>query len=273
MAKKPLKPIIAKRGRRAAAPSIWEPTMRVGYIVIVAVFVAIVAGRVNRGRAVEMTGTEPGVDPLLLQPVKNVDLNLQSIRWALEALNKASPVRVELDAESFAGEAEAASEGPPPRPLRLKDQTVGEAVAAILARFDRPDRPLSFIVENGWVILGSAERLAGREASVVRAYGVGDLLEMEAAAHAEDKPAPRTGWVQGTARSFTQEGRLEALMPELGIKGGRTARVAGRWLIVEGTPRAQRDVQRALFILRHGEVVRGAKSQPATRATTGPTTR
>jgi len=277
------------RGKRSTPLRVWEPTLRIGYVIVVAVFVALIAGRVNRGRTVELGGTEPGVEPILLQPVKTVDLNMQSIRWAVESLNKASPVRVELDAESFAGEVDAVSDGPPPRPQRLKEQNLAEAVAAILARFDRPDRPLTYIVENGWVILGRRDRLAGREAKMVRAYEVGDVLDREKREWLQSPVGRNMGWIQALTDRDGPDIRLISLVHGLleteqrwsapsgdgsllpGTSRARlpplSAHVVANWLIINGTAREQRDVQRLLFILRNGEIVRGAASQPTTSAT------
>src|SRR5688500_15885809 len=83
----PLRPPPRRKPQDALGP--WEPVVRFGYVALVAVLVALVAMRVNRPRQAELSGVEPGIDPLLMQPVKTTEVNMTSIRWAVEGLNKA----------------------------------------------------------------------------------------------------------------------------------------------------------------------------------------
>ncbi|HSI33357.1 MAG TPA: hypothetical protein VK986_07170, partial [Tepidisphaeraceae bacterium] len=173
-------------------------------------------------------------------------------------------------------------DGPPPRPLRLKDKTVGEAVGALLQRFDRPDAPLTYVVENGWVVIGTEDRLAARDVKMTRAYEVGDL----------ETPAERLDsgvtWYATVRIRDPLPSRLRELVSETlnaqvyrRQSGGvlqTTVQVADRWLIVHGSAQAQRDAQRLLFMLRNGRLITesrgGASTRPATTTSaTQPTTK
>ena len=125
---------VKKRPGTQSKWAVWEPVIRVTYIVGVAVLTALLASRINRRPSPDQGGIAPGIDPVLLLPVKKVDVDVTSLRKAVESLGKASPVRIELDGESFPkGEdisARLDADRAPAVDLKLRGANVGKAVAA-----------------------------------------------------------------------------------------------------------------------------------------------
>ncbi len=269
--------------------ALWEPVIRSAYIIAVAVLVGLLAWRVNRPESTR--GYDTGLDPVLLQPIKNVDVDTSSLRRAVESLNKVSPVKIELDADSFRHEkdlvAKADPERSPPVKLKLRGATVGQALAAVIATFDVGSLQLTFIVDNGWIIIGQSSQLIPRDKIITRDYEIDDLLDQwEPADH---KPSgglfgngSQTASVAHSNRQDAADDLVRLLQMTLfqsiwdGINRPTNCQLFYGRLVITGPPQLHRDVQRLLFLLRHGQLVvknSSSSSSPSSAASsTAPTT-
>jgi hypothetical protein len=236
----------------------WGAARRVGVSIVVAVSIALVGSRVNPVNA--GGGADVDVEDVLRRPIRNAEIDMRSLRAALESLGRAAGVRITVedlwpDTEDYRVNGEFG-----PR-LRVVDQSLGRALGRVLAEFDTPGTELSFEVQHDGILVGLDTRVG--DSTEVRAYDVRDLLRIPR------RGERRVGCIVGEAVAFQTDPHQEGA--DLMVRavtafisptrwavnsGGRGMNVCtiGNSLVVTAAPRAHRDVARLLFLLRHPAV-------------------
>jgi hypothetical protein len=245
---------------------------------LTSVAVMAVASRINR------TGDEAAVEAVLQRRVPSVTLDMYRLDDALSGLSRASGVTIRKDDEDVLALARGSG-----HPLRLNDVTVGEALAAIINRFDRDHYWLTYKVEGDNIVMGRMSKM--EEPVVVRAYDVADLLAIpelkQRKGLAEDELLGGNlfggsgggggglfgggggGFIGIPSGQWGRGDRLIVLIQEIvtpTVWDGRSwhggMRLWDEYLVVTAPKLVHRDIERLLFLMRNPAGPQSRKATP-----------
>ena len=224
----------------------------------VAVGVAWVGSRVNPPE--DRTTLESGIGSCLLERAANVTIDTRSLEDAVNSLRTGFKTRIDLRStnseamdEVLRNSRESGVRGSSSGSLRLKNVTLGQAVAAVIRQFEAEPYYLSYIVERGTVRIGLETDIEASEPVMTRAYDVTEWFTTGPTAH-QYHEAFLGGHLELTPESIKHI-VMETLRPPIWAENGGIAGTGvtmwGNYLIVRAPVSVQRDVQRGIFLMRH----------------------
>jgi hypothetical protein len=234
--------------------NLWIGAARMLLTICIAIATAWAASRVNRNPAAAMI--DPDVDHVLKRHIGDITISVHSLKGALADLSTKSGVTFKLDDDQFSKmggppESSLLIPGPPPEPLRLRNASLGTALAAVLTQFDSSPAALTYTIEPNAVSVHPADVADDPSATIVRAYDVRDLLDSAA------PDAPRICLYSRfpTDREAAAIALSDLIQAFILTPGDWPARVqiTETILVLQTTPAKHRDVQRLLLALTHSE--------------------